>query len=85
VTGLIASVTQHWFRHRFASIALSHGDLSSAMGQGGWKTIEAVTGYLHDVPLHRRQVIEQLPLGPTAPPAALSHSFAQNRDDTKSA
>jgi hypothetical protein len=60
---LVASVTQHWFRHKLAT-ALGR-DLRAAMEQGGWRDVESVMGYIHDVPAERRQLIDNLPIGDT--------------------
>ena len=61
---LVASVTQHWFRHKLATDMVSlTGDLRAAMAQGGWKDVQSVMGYSHDVPARRRQLINNLPIG----------------------
>jgi hypothetical protein len=46
---LIGKVTQHWFRHRLATVLLRK-DPRAAMEQGGWLDIRSVIGYSHDVP-----------------------------------
>jgi site-specific recombinase XerD len=58
---LVASVTQHWFRHKLAT-ELGH-DLRAAMEQGGWRDVESVMNYIHDVPARRRELIDALPIG----------------------
>jgi len=52
---LIAQVTQHWFRHRMATLMIH--DPVSAMEQGGWRRLESVHAYLHDVPARRRATV----------------------------
>jgi site-specific recombinase XerD len=61
---LVASVTQHWFRHKLATEMMSlTGDLRAVMEQGGWRDVDSVMGYIHDVPARRRELIETLPIG----------------------
>lgn len=55
--GLIAKVTQHWFRHRLATIMLRK-DPRAAMDQGGWLDLRSLMGYAHDVPEHRQAIVE---------------------------
>jgi integrase len=63
---LVAKVTPHWFRHRFATMALADGmDLRGAMEQAGWLDYRSVMGYAHDVPMRRREAIERLAILPT--------------------
>jgi site-specific recombinase XerD len=63
---LVGSVTQHWLRHKLATDMVSlTGDLRAAMAQGGWKDVQSVMGYIHDVPARRRQLIDTLPIGDT--------------------
>lgn len=60
---LIGQVTQHWFRHNLATrILAGGGDVRAAMEQGGWLDVRSVLGYAHDVPSHRRAVVDSLPL-----------------------
>ena len=56
---LLGKVTQHWFRHRMATIMLRH-DPRATVEQGGWLDIRSVMGYLHDVPEHRRKLVAEL-------------------------
>jgi hypothetical protein len=58
---LVATVTQHWFRHKLATTL--RRDLQAAMDQGGWRDVDSVMGYIHDVPCERRQLIDDLPIG----------------------
>jgi hypothetical protein len=55
---LIGKVTQHWFRHRLATVMLRK-DPRAAMEQGGWLDIRSVIGYSHDVPEYRRQLVAE--------------------------
>lgn len=57
---LVLRVTQHWFRHLLATKMLQLGDLRSTMEQGGWLDPRSVMGYAHDVPDHRRGIVERL-------------------------
>lgn len=57
---LVARVTQHWFRHLLATKMLQLGDMRSTMAQGGWLDPRSVMGYAHDVPEHRRGIVDQL-------------------------
>lgn len=67
--GLVRQITQHWFRHALATNMMSMGgDLRSTMEQAGWLTAESVMGYTHDVPEHRRSIVNRL--GGTAAPSA---------------
>jgi len=54
---LVAEVTQHWFRHKLATEMMSRsGDLRAVMEQGGWRDVDSVMGYIHDVDgLHPRR------------------------------
>jgi site-specific recombinase XerD len=62
---LVAQVTPHWFRHRFATKALADGiDLRTTMEQAGWLDYRSVMGYAHDVPPQRREAIERLDVLP---------------------
>jgi site-specific recombinase XerD len=56
---LIGKVTQHWFRHRVATLMLRK-DPRAAMEQGGWLDIRSVIGYSHDVPEYRRQLVAEM-------------------------
>jgi Phage integrase family len=58
-SALIGKVTQHWFRHRLATLMLRK-DPRAAMEQGGWLDIRSVIGYSHDVPEYRRQLVVQM-------------------------
>jgi site-specific recombinase XerD len=63
---LVAEVTQHWFRHKLATEMMSRtGDLRAVMEQGGWRDVDSVMGYIHDVPARRRELIDTLPIGDT--------------------
>jgi site-specific recombinase XerD len=60
-------VTQHWFRHNLATQLLANkGDVRVAMDQAGWLDVRSVMAYAHDVPQHRRAVINLLPLPDTS-------------------
>lgn len=67
---LVGRVTQHWFRHLLATKMLQLGDLKSTMEQGGWADPRSVMGYAHDVPDHRRGIVERLNGGVTGEAAA---------------
>jgi site-specific recombinase XerD len=56
---LVAKVTQHWFRHLFATKMLRL-DPRAAMEQGGWLDIRSLMGYAQDVPEHRRKLVAQM-------------------------
>jgi hypothetical protein len=55
---LIGKMTQHWFRHRLATVMLRK-DPRAAMEQGGWLDIRSVIGYSHDVPEYRRALVAE--------------------------
>jgi site-specific recombinase XerD len=80
---LVGSVTQHWFRHLLATTMQAKGDLRSVMEQGGWRDVQSVIGYTHDVPSHRRQLVDALPIGPQSDAPEISASFAHGRRITK--
>jgi site-specific recombinase XerD len=42
---LLASITQHWLRHKFAT-DMGRKDLRAAMAQGGWRDPRSINGYL---------------------------------------
>lgn len=56
---LVGKVTQHWFRHRLATLWIRR-DPRAAMEQGGWLDIRSIMGYSHDAPEFRRQVAAEL-------------------------
>jgi hypothetical protein len=56
---LLRRVTQHWFRHRLATLWLRK-DPRAAMEQGGWLDIRSVIGYSHDAPEYRRQIATEM-------------------------
>jgi hypothetical protein len=56
---LLGKVTQHWFRHRLATLMLRK-DPRATMEQGGWLDIRSVIGYAHDVPEYRRQLVAEM-------------------------
>lgn len=56
---LLGRVTQHWFRHRLATLWLRK-DPRAAMEQGGWLDLRSLLGYSHDVPEFRREVAAEL-------------------------
>lgn len=56
---LIGKITQHWFRHRLATLWIRR-DPRAAMEQGGWLDIRSMMGYAQDVPEFRRQVATDL-------------------------
>ena len=63
---LVAQVTQHWLRHKLATEMMSlTGNLSAVMEQGGWRDMDSVKAYIHDVPARRRELIDALPIGDT--------------------
>lgn len=64
---LLGKVTQHWFRHRMATIWLRK-DPRAAMDQGGWRTIISVMGYAHSTPEYRQRLVAEV--DELAPPAA---------------
>jgi hypothetical protein len=53
---LVGKVTQHWFRHLFATKMLRL-DPRAAMEQAGWLDIRSLIGYAQDVPEHRRKLV----------------------------
>src|SRR5262249_19867761 len=58
---LVSQITPHWFRHHLATFMLSNGgDIRAVMEQGGWRSMEVVLGYAHDVPERRRALIERM-------------------------
>jgi site-specific recombinase XerD len=56
---LMRKVTQHWLRHRLATLMLRR-DPRATMEQGGWLDIRSVIGYAHDVPEYRRQLVAEM-------------------------
>jgi site-specific recombinase XerD len=63
---VMRDVTQHWFRHNLATQILANkGDVRVAMDQAGWLDVRSVMAYAHDVPQHRRAVVNLLPLPDT--------------------
>ena len=64
---LLGKVTQHWFRHRLATLMLRK-DPRAAMEQGGWLDIRSVIGYSHDVPEYRRQLVAEMDDSPDQAP-----------------
>jgi site-specific recombinase XerD len=68
---LIAQITPHWFRHHPATFILSHGaNIRSVMEQGGWRSMDVVLGYAHDIPEQRRAHVNSMA-------AAVNTSFAR--------
>jgi hypothetical protein len=66
--GLVAQVTQHWFRHMMATtIMAASGNVRAAMEQAGWEDPNSVFAYTHDVPEVRRRLIDNLPIGAPLP------------------
>jgi len=58
---LLAQITPHWFRHHLATFMLSNGaDIRSVMEQGGWRSMDVVLGYAHDVPEQRRAHVNRM-------------------------
>lgn len=55
---LLARVTQHWFRHRLATL-LVRQDPRGAMEQGGWLDPRSLMAYAHDVPEHRAELVRE--------------------------
>ncbi len=53
---LLSKMTQHWFRHRLATLMVRK-DPRAGMEQGGWLDIRSLLAYSHDVPEYRRQVV----------------------------
>ena len=59
--GLIAQITQHWFRHALATQMLSNGaDRRTVMEQSGWLDPNSVIGYAHDGPARRREFVNRI-------------------------
>jgi molybdopterin-binding protein len=56
---LLATVTQHWFRHMVAT-KLVRLDPRAAMEQGGWLDYRSVMAYAHDAPAHRRHLVNTI-------------------------
>lgn len=63
---LLGRVTQHWFRHRLATLWLRR-DPRAAMEQGGWLDIRSLMGYASDVPEFRRQLAGEMDLSAALP------------------
>lgn len=62
---VMRKVTQHWFRHMLATeIMATAGDPRAVMEQGGWLDIRSVMGYTHDIPEHRRRLVNQRAFDP---------------------
>jgi integrase len=63
---LVAEVTQHRLRHKLATeMMVLTGNLRAVMEQGGWRDVESVMAYIHDVPARRRELTDTLPIGDT--------------------
>jgi hypothetical protein len=60
-------VTQHWFRHRLATLMLGK-DPRATMEQGGWLDMRSVIGYSRDVPEYRRQPVAEMDEVPASIP-----------------
>jgi hypothetical protein len=54
---ILARLTQHWLRHKFATEA-GRSDLRAAMAQGGWKDVRSITGYLIADAEYQRGIVE---------------------------
>jgi hypothetical protein len=54
---ILARLTQHWLRHKFATEA-GRSDLRAAMLQGGWKDVRSITGYLIADAEYQRAIVE---------------------------
>jgi integrase len=57
---LLAQLTPHWFRHLLATSMMAEGDLRSVMEQGGWRSMQSVLAYMHDVQSRRRAVVGRM-------------------------
>ncbi|MBV9153861.1 MAG: tyrosine-type recombinase/integrase [Alphaproteobacteria bacterium] len=58
---LVQQITPHWFRHNLATKMLSLGaDPRAVMEQGGWRSMNVMIGYAHDVPERRRAIVDRL-------------------------
>jgi hypothetical protein len=55
---LLARITQHWLRHKFATDA-GRKDLKAAMVQGGWRDPRSITGYLIADAEYQRGIVEE--------------------------
>jgi hypothetical protein len=64
---LLGKVTQHWFRHRLATLMLGK-DPRATMEQGGWLDMRSVIGYSRDVPEYRRQPVAEMDEVPASIP-----------------
>jgi site-specific recombinase XerD len=65
---VVLQITPHWFRHHLATFMLSSGaDIRSVMAQGGWRNMDVVLGYAHDVPEKRRSFVRRMAIGTSLP------------------
>jgi hypothetical protein len=55
---LLARITQHWLRHKFATEA-GRRDMKAAMAQGGWRDSRSIIGYLIPDAEYQRRTIEE--------------------------
>ncbi len=55
---LLAKITQHWLRHKFATEA-GRSDMRAAMSQGGWRDPRSINGYLIADAEYQREMVEQ--------------------------
>jgi site-specific recombinase XerD len=55
---LLAKITQHWMRHKFAT-DVGRRDPRAAMNQGGWLDVRSLHGYMISDAEHQRHLIEE--------------------------
>jgi site-specific recombinase XerD len=55
---LLASITQHWLRHKFATDT-GRKDLRAAMAQGGWRDPRSINGYLIADAEFQRAIVDE--------------------------
>jgi hypothetical protein len=55
---LLARITQHWLRHKFATEA-GRKDMKAAMAQGGWRDSRSIVGYLIPDAEYQRGMVEE--------------------------
>jgi len=55
---LLAKITQHWLRHKFATEA-GRKDMRVAMAQGGWRDPRSINGYQIADAEFQRSIVEE--------------------------